>query len=182
MRRRLQPSSEEAQAFMAARASGDADMLLDALRKPALRHSAAYALADRGETRAIPGLAKLLRATDPHLRIAGARSLGRLRATEALEGIYELADTDQVPLVREWAVYSVGVMNDTSARAWLATKALEAPDQISIVALAGLATIDPEAAERAMNERTAELSPWHKWRFRRIVTRTAHKMMRERSR
>jgi HEAT repeat protein len=180
MRRRLRPGPDEAQAFLAARASGDADVLLNALRKPALRHSAAYALADIGETRAIPGLVRLLRANDPHLRIAAARSLGRLQAIEALEQLCELADTDPVPLVREWAVYSIGVMGDVSSREWLVTTALEAPDQFSTVALAGLVTIDAQAAQHTLSQRTDGLPAWRRWRLRRVADRTSKRMMRER--
>ena len=175
-----QPNAIEAQAFMQARASGDVDELLDALRKPAFRYLAAYALADLGEQRAIPGLLKLLEASDSKLRIAGARSLGRLRATDAKEAIYELADHDPVPLVREWAVYAVGLLGDVSASAWLLAKTRDASEGIRVVAWAALMAVSSPEAQTLLKDSLADRRRWHRWRTERAVRRTAARIELER--
>jgi HEAT repeat protein len=173
---------EDAKSFMSARASGDAEELLEALRDPAFRHLAAYALADLGETRAIPGLLKLMRAVDRNLRIAGVRSLGRLRAKEAINEIIEIADDDSDPLVREWAVYSIGLIGHASSHNWLLAKTRDTDEGIRVVALAALASADdPEDVRDIVDDTFAPTPFFRRWRLRRVVRRTVRRIMHERS-
>jgi HEAT repeat protein len=91
-------------AVYAAHLRGDVPYLLNALRDPEQRYLAADYLGDSGDPRAIQPLIPLLGAGDPHVRARAVRSLGKLGAVESTQAVVELARSDTVIWVREWAL------------------------------------------------------------------------------
>lgn len=81
----------------------DPEYVRAALSDPEMRYVAAGAVADLGDTEAIPDLMRLLRAADPHVRVAAVKALGKLHADEAIPRLRELAEGDEVSWVRTWA-------------------------------------------------------------------------------
>ncbi len=94
-----------------AKAHADTQYLIEALRDPDNRSTAAGYLADLGALEAIPPLVRLLDAADPHVRAAAAEALGRLGGLEALPRLREIAGDDE-DFVRSWAIGAIGRIGD----------------------------------------------------------------------
>ncbi|MFM7199267.1 MAG: HEAT repeat domain-containing protein [Myxococcota bacterium] len=110
-------------------ATDQADALLKSLESGSklAQVSAAETLGKRGETRAIPGLQKLLKSTYAPARAAAANALGQLNATASVSALGEalLAERDQTvlnPLVQ--ALKRIG---GAEAKAALSTAAQQHP-------------------------------------------------------
>jgi HEAT repeat protein len=86
--------------------------MLEALSDPDARYLAAGWLADAGETAAVPGLIRLLDASDWNVRRVAAESLGKLKAGEAGDRLLEMAEHDPSSFVRGWAIYAVAQLAD----------------------------------------------------------------------
>lgn len=95
-----------------ARAAGDADYLIDALRDPDVRSIAAKWLAELGEMSAVEPLILLLAAREPSARSSAADALGKLRAVAAIPNLIVVAERDEVRAVREWAIGALSEMED----------------------------------------------------------------------
>jgi len=87
---------------------GDTEELIRALADVGRRIWAARWLGELGEQRAVPGLVKLSRASNPHVRTATVRALGDLRARDALPRLIEMAENDPNPVAQSWSAGALG--------------------------------------------------------------------------
>jgi len=87
---------------------GDTEELIRALADVERRIWAARWLGELGEQRAVPGLVKLSRASNPHVRTAAVRALGDLRARDALPRLIEMAENDPNPVAQSWSAGALG--------------------------------------------------------------------------
>lgn len=115
MRRRDAASDKVLAGVFTARQQRDAEFLVGALRDPANRGLAARFLADIGHSEAIPGISLLLDASDPGVRVAAVKSLGRLRSVGSLPRIARLASSDPHPQVRLWSIAALGEIGEHSS-------------------------------------------------------------------
>jgi HEAT repeat protein len=100
-------------AIRAARDRHDVPYLIEALRDPDHRATAAKYVADLEADEATPHLLRLLDARDPHVRTSAVKALGGFRAREALPAIREIAASDEEDFVRSWAVDAIGKIGGT---------------------------------------------------------------------
>jgi HEAT repeat protein len=92
----------------------DREYVVTALKGPDHRSRiyAAGAAADLGATEAIPQLLHLLRASDPQMRVAAAKALGKLNALEAAQPLRDIAASDEVGWVRSFAAETLAHLGD----------------------------------------------------------------------
>jgi HEAT repeat protein len=82
----------------------------------AMNKEIATALGTIGDKKAVPALAKLLRAKDNYTVIAAIESVGTLKAQEAFEPLYDLANDESIePFVTKKAVVALGELGDARA-------------------------------------------------------------------
>src|SRR3954464_9374201 len=94
-----------------ARKGRDVAALVESLGHPAWAGTASRFLGQIGARDAVPEVAVLLQADEPHIRMAAVEALGRLEARDPAGSVERLAtgDSDQaglmhwLPLLRSWA-------------------------------------------------------------------------------
>lgn len=150
---------------------GDIPYLLATLGDPDpdVRALAAEYLGKSQDQRAVRPLLPLLRAANPHVRARAARALGVLGAVASVSELADLARSDPIVWVRQWALDAVVRIPESDAVAVL-TDALRDPSRrVRILAVAHL--VDQHAT-RALDElRSAMASePWFRRRpYRRAI-------------
>jgi HEAT repeat protein len=150
---------------------GDTDLLIDGLKDPERRRTAAQWLGELGERKAIPALIRMLDAHDPFARIEAARALGVLEATEAVERLTEIATEDEELFVRRWAAEALGRIADPSS-VHVLLGLLSAEDwgmRVSAVYALGLID-DPTTLDAVRNARRRD-----RWRLRYPLMRPAYR-------
>ena len=120
---------------MAERVRGELDVEYDVLRT-----EAAAALVRLGEKRRIGMVAAGLRSSEVPARIAAARSLGDLQATEYLDSLAGCAG-DTAGAVREAVAYGLGEMCDSRGAAAVRTLLTDREQSVRARALAALARL-----------------------------------------
>jgi HEAT repeat protein len=81
-----------------------------------LNKEVAAALGEIGDSKAVPVLVRLLKSRDNYTRVAAMESLGRLRATEAVEPLIQLAlDGGLEPFLNKKAIEALGEIGDARA-------------------------------------------------------------------
>jgi HEAT repeat protein len=105
-------SDERLRRIFVANANGDTRYLIEALRDPNHRATAAKFLGELKEDSATEPLLRLLDARDAHARAASVRALGDIRAREAVDRLMSIAESDEELFVREWAIDSLGQIGD----------------------------------------------------------------------
>jgi HEAT repeat protein len=93
-----------------ARREGDVETLIALLDDEIEGSLAATYLGDLGAVAAIPALAALMEATDPHKRASAVLALGKLDASDACPRIAKIAEQDEVPWVRACATQALGAL------------------------------------------------------------------------
>lgn len=101
-----------------AREEKDIPYLIGALNIPdvAIRRIAIRYLVKLNAQESGPALIRLLQAADRDVRIAAIIALGKLRIHSAVEPLLEIARTDKISVVREWAL---GALRDIDSKACL---------------------------------------------------------------
>lgn len=112
--------------ILRARLNGDVETLIAALEDEIDASLAARFLGKIGAVSAIPALAPLLEATDPHHRASAVGALATLNDSTACPRIMETAEQDDVSWVRACAVEAVGELSCDSGQ--LPLRALGDPD------------------------------------------------------
>lgn len=170
-------TGREAQDFLEARASGDIAALVDALRDPELRAVAARRLGELHATEAVPQVRALLSASSSSVRTAAVRALGRMNAPAAVSDVERVVATDRDPVVREWALFSLGCLGAARLDG-VAGRILVSPDtRLRCAAIAALLRSHDELA----SSRGAEARRSEKWRIRRQIDRVVKRIDAERA-
>ena len=125
------------------------------LGDPERRGNALRFLADIGHASSAPKIAALLKDKDAGVRESAIYALGRLKAKEHLDGLFEFAeDTD--PDLRAAAAFALGRIGGAKALARIRRLVRDPSQDVRLSALEGLAEADPNgcAAEvvRALDE------------------------------
>jgi HEAT repeat protein len=97
--------------ILRARRDGDVDTLIAALEDEIDASLAATFLGKIGAVSAIPTLAPLLEAANPHHRASAVGALAMLDDASACPRIMEIAERDEVPWVRACATAAVGELS-----------------------------------------------------------------------
>jgi hypothetical protein len=135
----------------AARRSGDVDYLVAALTEPALRRSAARALAELEDPAALEPLVRMLKVHDDSARSAAARALGALGDRAAVRPLLEVAENDENVGVRSWAVSALGQIDDAEARLHLAAFLDDPSPSVRRAAAMSLAELGDPRGARAVD-------------------------------
>jgi hypothetical protein len=162
--------------ILRARVDGDVETLIAALGDEIDASLAADFLGKLGAVSAIPALVPLLEATDPHQRASAVVALGTLNASIACERIMEIAEQDEVPWVRGWAIGALDNLSCDSEH--LLLRALNDADiRVRRTAVVGLMNAgQPDAIPALRAARKAE-----HW-FSRGIYRKAIRRLNRRSR
>jgi HEAT repeat protein len=146
--------------ILVAKREGDTTHLRAALTDPLGRTLAARYLADLGCREATDDIARLLDASDPWVRVAAVRALGRLQAGVLVPRFREMAREDSSAAVRLWAIAAVGEAGGRSDREFL-EELLSSPEwRTRRAAVYALGVLGDPAAVPAL--RRARRSDWSK--------------------
>jgi HEAT repeat protein len=141
---------------------------------------AAGAAADLGATEAIPQLLRLLRASDPHVRVAAAEALCKLNAAEAAQPLRDIAASDQVGWVRSVAAEALAILGDPQSTPLLVDLLASNRWRDRMAAAHALGVVGDPTALGAI-EAAQQRDRWH-WRYllMRGSYRTALKNLQQR--
>lgn len=96
-----------------AKGRGDVSYLIQAAQTDAeFRDVAAQFLGEVGDAAAVGPLVALISDSNPQVRAAAVRSLGRLRAREASAVLFKLAREDPVFFVRDWSMQALAEIGE----------------------------------------------------------------------
>ena len=174
--RRSDLSSAEAEEFLRARREGDVEALLGLLRHPHVRPTAVSELGRLGAVAAIPKIVPLLQGGSTHLRRSAAHALGRLRAGEAVESLFQVAFNDSDRVTREWALFAIGCIGLTEDDDRLRRLAEDSEAPIRATAIAAMLS----AQNASLVEAGLHLRSQETWRMRRRIRRVGRRIETER--
>jgi HEAT repeat protein len=150
-------------ALYRAKRERDTDVLLAFLGDPDHRHTAASALGELGDARAVKPLLLLLRAADVLARSNAATALADLKDPVSIPPLKEMAAGDQHEVARAWAVEAVGRLGGSEETNFLVARLDDAHVMVRHAAALALGRLgDPSAIEPLERAKAAE-----NWRNRK---------------
>lgn len=130
----------------------DSSFLIDALRDPDHRDTAAASLGELRATEASAPLIRLLDASDPQARAAAAIALGKIRVREAVPHLVAVAKDDPEIFVRTWAIGALGEIGDPTVGRTLAALLRDPIWKVRRSAATALGEIGDDSAVPALRD------------------------------
>jgi HEAT repeat protein/predicted Ser/Thr protein kinase len=120
----------------------------------AVRKAAAGVLADIPEKEAVPLLAQAILDDDPSVRLAAARSAGKMKSPEAAVKVAAAAKAEADPGVKEQQVKALGEIGSPAVRETL-TQISEEPGRIGVIAAGSLIAVGDTSAKAKLDAAVA---------------------------
>jgi HEAT repeat protein len=164
--RKLKDSDTRLVALYDARKEGDVDRLIDFLKDPEHRRSAAKALGELGDPRAIEPIRPLLFASDFLVRSYAATALSDLGDVASLPDLKEMAVQDPHEVPRMWAVVGVAKLAGRAEVPFLISRLDDPHPKVRRAAAYALGLIGDSRAVDAIKHAKRNDS----WRWRKIYS------------
>ncbi|HWU87177.1 MAG TPA: HEAT repeat domain-containing protein, partial [Kofleriaceae bacterium] len=125
----------------------------------AVRKAAAGVLADIPEKEAVPLLAQAIADKDPNVRLAAARSAGKMKSAEAAQQVVSSVKAEADPGVKEQQVKALGEIGNPVARDVLAELASEDKGRIGVMAAGSLIAVGDASGKDKLEAAVAAPQP-----------------------